>query len=195
MRALPAGMSSLKQDRAQMFCSLRRSKRADPCPNAAGKFLAAHAQVIFRRYRFTEVDFDLAKSSKEVKSPGLGGHALHILYEHRHYRHARFPGDVINSGLAGRHVHAIAAGALRKYDQLKLPARAAELLQLPNPARVEPATVQEIANAAADRALYPRCVPHRFVTEDENGIAARPPEQGAKQDGVQQAHVVGHKQL
>src|SRR5687767_10628099 len=59
------------------------ARRENAVANELKEFLARHRQIGFRRDGFTDVDFHLAPSLKQMESPGLGGNQLHVLNENR----------------------------------------------------------------------------------------------------------------
>jgi hypothetical protein len=123
------------------------------------------------------------------------GDELHVSKENGDHRQARFLGDVIESGLARTDANAVASGAFRENDEVKLAGSTAKFLKFPDAARVEFATFEEKTDAAAENAFDPGGVPDGLVPENENGIASRAPAKPAKQNGVQQADVIADEKV
>lgn len=159
-------------------------------PNELNKFLAGQGEIVFRRDGFAELNFHFVKAAEGMEAASLGGDQLHVGNEDRHDGDARFLRDEINPRLTGGHVHAVAARAFGKHDEMKFFARATEGLEFLDAIGIHLAAFEQESGRAAEEFSEPRGVPDVFVAEHENRIATRTPAQGAEQDGVKQADVV-----
>lgn len=134
---------------------LRLARRERPGNGAAdevGEFFARHLQVRFRRDGRAEVDFNFAKSADGMEPAIFSGNKLHIFEEDRNHRQTRFLGDIVEARLTRADAQAVAAGAFRKNDEVKL-AGAAKFLELADASRVEFSALEEESNAAAENSL------------------------------------------
>jgi hypothetical protein len=174
---------------------MRGSKRRDAPADDLEELLARHRQIRGGGDGFAKVNFDFAQTADRMKSPDFRGDKLHVLEEHRDNRHTRLVGDVVQPWLAGADLHAVAARALGKNHQVKLPAGAAKRLQLKNPGVIKLPTFQQKADGAAQQAFDSRGMPDGFVAEYQDRIAPGPPAERAKQEGVEQADVIANEEI
>lgn len=132
------------------FIALRLRVR-NLLPHKLNEFLTGQGEILFRRDGFAELDFHFVQAAKGMEAAGLGGDQLHVGDEDGHDRNARFLRDEINPRLTGGHVHAVAARAFGKHDEMEVLARASESLEFREAIEIHFAALEQEANPTAEK--------------------------------------------